>query len=51
MGGEDLDLQKVLCPGIGECLGKEAGVVGLRSSGRGRGKRIFGEETRKEDNI
>jgi hypothetical protein len=38
MGGEVLGPVKVLCPSIGECLGQEAGVRGLRS--RGRGERI-----------
>jgi hypothetical protein len=38
MRGEALDPVKVLCPNIGECLGQEAGVGGLRN--RGRGDRI-----------
>ena len=38
MGEEALGPMKVLCPSIGDCLGQEAGVVGLRS--RGRGERI-----------
>ena len=38
MGGGVLDPVKILCPGIGENLGQEAGVGGLGS--RGRGKRI-----------
>ena len=33
MGGEVLGPVKVLCPSIGECLGKEAGVGGLVSRG------------------
>jgi hypothetical protein len=39
MGGEALRPVKVLCPSIGECLGKEAGVDGFvsRVSGEGIG--------------
>jgi hypothetical protein len=52
MGGETLASLKVLCPRIRECLGQEAEVDGLGSRGRGEGGgRIFGEETRKGDNI
>ena len=40
---------KALCPSVGECQGQEAGVGGLGS--RGKGKGIFGRETRKGDNI
>jgi hypothetical protein len=51
MGGEALDLVKVLCPSIGECQGQEAGMGGLGS--RRRGERIgdFRRETRKGDSI
>jgi hypothetical protein len=38
MGGEDLGPMKVLYHSIGECLGKEVGVGGLRS--RVEGERI-----------
>ena len=34
---------KVLCPSIGECQGQEAGVVGVVSTGEGRGDRGFSE--------
>jgi hypothetical protein len=34
MGGEAFGPVKVLCPGIGECLGQEAGVGGLGSRER-----------------
>jgi hypothetical protein len=36
MGGETLDLVKVLCPSIAGCQGQEAGVDGLESKGEGR---------------
>jgi hypothetical protein len=49
MGGQALGLVKVLCPCIGEFQGQEAGVDELGSKERGYG--IFGEETRKGDNI
>ena len=49
MGGEALGPVKALCPSVGECQGQEAGVGGLGS--RGKGKGIFGRETRKGDNI
>jgi hypothetical protein len=53
MGGEALGPVKALCPSIGECLGQEAGVVGLMSRERGEGMRkgVFRGETRKGDNI
>jgi hypothetical protein len=41
MGGEALGPVKVLCPGIGECQGQEAGVGGLVSRGRGEMIRGF----------
>jgi hypothetical protein len=38
MGGEALDLVKIICPSSGECQGHEAGVGGLESrTGRGGG--------------
>jgi hypothetical protein len=37
MGGEAIGLVKVLCPNIGECQDKEAGVGGLGSRGKGEG--------------
>jgi hypothetical protein len=37
MGGETLDLGKILCPSIGECQGQEAGVGGLGSRVKGEG--------------
>ena len=51
MGGEALGPVKALCPSVGECQGQEAGVGGLVSRGRGRGEGVFGQETRKGDNI
>jgi hypothetical protein len=44
MGGEALGPVKVLCPSIGECLGKEMGVGGLGSKGRGERMGDFGRE-------
>jgi hypothetical protein len=35
MKGEALGLVKALCPSVGECQGREAGVGGLVSKGRG----------------
>ena len=43
MRGEALGPVKVLMPSIGECQGQEAGVGGLRSSGRWEGDRGFVE--------
>jgi hypothetical protein len=37
MGGDALDLTKVLCSSITEYHGQEAGVGGLVSRGRGEG--------------
>jgi hypothetical protein len=37
MGGEALGPMKSLCSSVGECQGKEAGVGGLVSRGRGLG--------------
>ena len=37
MGGEALGPMNVLCPSIGDCHGKEEGVVGLVSSGSEEG--------------
>jgi hypothetical protein len=37
MRGEALGLVKALCPSVGECQDKEAGVGGLVSRGRGDG--------------
>ena len=51
MGGESLGLMKILCPSIGECQGLDADVGGLGIRGRGKDEDIFGEETRKGDNI
>lgn len=42
---------KVLCPSIGEFLGREVGVGGLGSRGRGKRIRGFQRETRKGDSI
>jgi hypothetical protein len=39
------------CPSVGKCQGQEAGVDSLVSREKGRGKGIFGGETRKGDNI
>jgi hypothetical protein len=37
LGGEVLDLKKIICPSTGECQGQEVGVGGLGSrTGRGR---------------
>jgi hypothetical protein len=45
MGGEALDPVKVLCPSVGECQDREAGVSELVSMGRGEeGRREWGEE-------
>ena len=44
MGGEALDPVKVLCPSVGECQDREAGVGGLVSRGRGNGIWGFSEE-------
>jgi hypothetical protein len=41
----------VLCPSIGECQGQEAGMGGLVTRGKRERVGLFGEETRKEDNI
>jgi hypothetical protein len=43
MGGEALDLVKVLCSSIGECQGQEAGVGGLGSRARRGRDRGFSE--------
>jgi hypothetical protein len=38
VGGEALDLVKIICPSIGECQDQEAGVGGLGSRvGQGEG--------------
>ena len=37
MGGEALNLVKVICPSTGECQGQEVGVGRLGSRGRGEG--------------
>jgi hypothetical protein len=37
MRGEALGLVKALCPSVGECQDREAGVGGLGSRGRGMG--------------
>ena len=42
MGGEALDLVKIICPNTGECQGQEAGVGGLGSRAGG-GYRGFSE--------
>ena len=43
---------KVLCPSVKECQGQKAGVGGLVSRGsRAGGRGLFGEETKKGDNI
>jgi hypothetical protein len=44
-------MSSTLCPRVDEDQDQEAGVGGLVSRGRGRGKRVFRGETRKEDNI
>ena len=36
MGRETLGPVKALCPSVGECQGREAGVGGLVSRGNGR---------------
>jgi hypothetical protein len=51
MGGEALGPVKVLCPSIEECQGQDMGVGGLGSRGKGEEMGVFGEETRKGDNI
>jgi hypothetical protein len=51
MGGGALEPVKVICPSVGESQDQEAGVGGLVSRGRGRGKGVFRGETRKGDNI
>jgi hypothetical protein len=43
MGGEALGPVKALCPSIGECQDREAGVGGLVSRGRGDGIGEFSE--------
>jgi hypothetical protein len=56
VGREALDPMKAQCPSVGECWGREAGVVGWlvehphRSRGRADGNRIF-REVWKADNI
>jgi hypothetical protein len=42
MGGQALDLGKIICPSTGECQGQEAGVDGLGSRAGG-GNRGFGD--------
>jgi hypothetical protein len=51
MGGEAFGPGKALYPSVGECQGKEAGVGGLVSRGRGDWIGGFQRETRKRDNI
>ena len=38
MGGEALGPEKAGCPSVGECQDREAGVGGLVSRGKGRGR-------------
>jgi hypothetical protein len=42
MGGEAINLVKIICPSTGECQGQEVGVGGLRSR-EGRGYRGLSE--------
>ena len=42
MGGEAIGPVKVLCPTVGECQDREAGVGGLVSRGRWIGDGIWG---------
>ena len=57
MGGGSLGPVKALCPRVGECQDREAGVGGWveehchRNRGRGRGYGVSRGETRKGDNI
>ena len=53
MRGEALGLVIALCPSVGECQDREAGVGVLLSRSRGRGYVIgeFQGEIRKEDKI
>jgi hypothetical protein len=51
MEGEALGCEKALCPSVGECQIREAGMGRLVSRGRGMGERLLGGETRKWDNI
>ena len=46
MRGEGLGLVKALCPSVGECQGREAGVSGLVKGGGGIGQGFL-----KENNI
>ena len=43
MGGAALGPVKVICPSVGECQDREAGVGGLVSRGRGEGIGGFSE--------
>ena len=49
MRGEALGLVKALCPSVGECQDREAGVGGLVIRGRGIGWEHFRGEMRKGD--
>jgi hypothetical protein len=51
MGEEAFGSVKVLCPSIGESQGKEYGVGGLVSKGRGYGIEVLRGETKKGVNI
>jgi hypothetical protein len=51
MGREALDPVKALFPSVGECQDQTWEWVGWGAWGGGRGKEIFGEETREGDNI
>ena len=57
MGREALDPVKAQCPSVGECWGREAGVVGWlvehphRSRGRADGIGGYRGKFRKGDNI
>jgi hypothetical protein len=42
MGGEALDLAKIICPSTGECQGQEAGVGGLESRAGGVYRGLLG---------
>ena len=42
LGGEALDLAKIICPNTGECQGQEGGVGGLESRGGGGYKGLLG---------
>jgi hypothetical protein len=51
MGGEALGPVKVLCPGIGECQVREAGVDGLVSRKMRERRGVFRGGTGKGDSI